>query len=225
MNLLIYGNGSKEVENLAKKIGFNVVKKSPSLVASFGGDGTFMLAEKAYPSVPKFYLKNSRVCKKCSALSNEKVLQKIINKKYTIEEEIKISAKAKGKCICGLNEIIVHNKDPRKAIRYQIYINGKKIGGEIIGDGVVIASPYGSTGYYRSITDSFFEVGIGVAFNNSTEQADHMVIKENSKIKIKITRGIAVVYADNHDDEIELESGDEIFINKSDEMAKIIKLS
>lgn len=224
MNLLIYGAGSEKVKNLAKKVGLNVVKKDPDIVASFGGDGTFMLAERIFPGVPKFYLKNSRVCKKCFHFSNEEVLKKIKNKRYTIEEHIKIFAKAKNKSICGLNEIIVHNKDPRKAIRYKIFINGKKVGEEIIGDGVVIASSYGSTGYYRSITDSFFEVGIGVAFNNSTEQSDHMVIKENSKIKIKITRGVAVAYADNHSEEIKLESGDEIFINKSTETAKIIKV-
>ncbi|MGB8815909.1 MAG: hypothetical protein WCC74_01540 [Minisyncoccia bacterium] len=224
MNLFIYGTGTKIITDLAKKIGFNIVKKNPSLIASFGGDGTFMLAEKEYPNVPKFYLKNSRVCKKCFQFSNEDVLKKVLSKKYIIEEYIKISAKAKDKNICGLNEIIVHNKDPRRAIRYEIFINNKKIGGEIIGDGVVVASPYGSTGYYRAITASYFEVGIGVAFNNSTEQSDHIVIKDSSKIKIKITRGVAVAYADNHSDEIELERGDEIFIEKSLETAKIIKI-
>jgi len=224
MKLLIYGSSSEKVVSLAKKIGFNVVKKNPDVVASFGGDGTFMLAEKDFPEIPKFYIKNSCVCKKCSCLSNEEVLKRIKNNKYITEEHIKISAKANKKSICGLNEIIVHNKDPRKAIRYEIFINGEKIGKEIIGDGVVIASPYGSTGYYRSITDSFFEVGIGVAFNNSTEQSDHMVIKEDSKIKIKITRGVAVAYADNHSEEIKLGNGDEIFIEKSSATAKIIKI-
>lgn len=224
MDLLIFGNDIKEIEELAKKVGFNVVANNPDIIASFGGDGTFMLAEKLYPSIPKFCLRKSRVCKKCSEFSNEEVLQKVFDKKYEVNEEIKVEATSKGSSVVGLNEIIVHNKDPRRAIRYEIFINGKKYGDEIIGDGVAISTPYGSTGYYRSITDSFFEVGLGIAFNNSTEQSDHMVIKEDSEIKIKILRGPAMVYADNNEEEIELDAGDEILIRKSKERARIIRV-
>ncbi len=124
----------------------------------------------------------------------------------------------------GLNEIIIHNSDPRRAIRYEVFVNDKKIDSEIIGDGVIISTPYGSTGYYRSITDGIFEVGIGLAFNNSTEQSDHMVLKEDSEIMIKIVRGPAMAYADNNETEISLNDGDEIEIKKSRDIAKIIKI-
>lgn len=235
MKLLIYGHNTEEVKKLAKKIGFEIVdpkpnkkfdgaRKNPDIVASYGGDGTFMKSEKDYPGVLKFALKKSNVCKKCHELPNEEVLKKVFNGEYKIEEEIKIEAKYKKHKIIGLNEIIVHNHDPRRAIRYKIFVNKKQIGGEIIGDGVIISTPYGSTGYYRSITDSFFEVGIGVAFNNSTEQSDHMVLKENSEIIVKITRGKAVVYADNQDKEILLNDNDKILIKKSKETAKVVKI-
>jgi NAD+ kinase len=102
-------------------------------------------------------------------------------------------------------------------------VNGKNIGKEIIGDGVIISTPFGSTGYYRSITDGIFEVGIGVAFNNSTEQVDHMVLREDSEVEIRIMRGPAVAYADNNEQEISLKAGDKIVIRKSDEVARIIK--
>jgi hypothetical protein len=48
-----------------------------------------------------------------------------------------------------------------ESIRYEIYINGRQVGEEIIGDGVVFQLLWINR-YYRSITDSFFEVGIGV---------------------------------------------------------------
>jgi len=223
MKLLIYGEHTEEIRNLAKNAGFEIVDKNPDMLASCGGDGTLMRAENDFPGIPKFILKKSKTSKKGHDLSPEEILEKISKGKYSIEEEIKISATFKNKNITGLNEIIVHNSDPRKAVRYEIFINGMQIGNEIIGDGVVVSTPYGSTGYYRSITDSFFEVGIGVAFNNSTEQSDHMVLKENSEIVVKITRGPAVAYADNSDEEIALASGDEIVIKKSESIAKIIK--
>jgi NAD+ kinase len=182
-----------------------------------------MKCENDFPGVPKFFLKGSKICKKCSAFDNEEILKKVISGSTERNEEMKLQAKSKGKKIVGLNEIIVHNKDPRSAIRYEIFIDGRKIGNEIIGDGVVISTPFGSTGYYRSITDSFFEVGIGVAFNNSTEQSDHMVIKESSEILIKIIRGTALVYADNSEEEIRLDDGDEVSISIAKTKAIILQ--
>jgi len=98
-----------------------------------------------------------------------------------------------------------------------------QVGGEIIGDGIVVATPsFGSTGYYKSITDSFFEVGIGLAYNNSTEQSDHVVLDENRIISIEITRGPAIIYADNQETSISLNKGDVATIKKSSQTAKIV---
>ena len=224
MKLLIYGKETAGIKKLAKKVGFKVVDKNPEVVASYGGDGTFMKAENEFPGIPKFALKKSKICKKCADLPNEEILRKVFEGEYSVEKEIKLESIYKGKRIVGLNEIIVHNHDPRKAIRYEVFVNDRKIDKEIIGDGVVISTPYGSTGYYLSVTDGTFEVGIGLAFNNSTEQSKHMVLKEDSEIKIRILRGPAMAYADNNKLEIPLNDGEEIVVSKSKDTARIIKL-
>jgi NAD+ kinase len=152
------------------------------------------------------------------------VVKSIAEGKYTTEEYWKLEVKAKGNTIIGMNDITVHNADPRHAIRYELFINDKNIGHKIIGDGVVVATPFGSTGYYRSITDSYFELGIGIAFNNSTEQSDHVVVKEDSVVRIVVARGPAIVYVDNREERISLEEGDEVLIRKSDKVAKILRV-
>ena len=224
MKILIYGKNKDDINGIVKDSGLEIVSKNPDVVASYGGDGTFMKCERDYPGIPKFILKKSRTSKKGYDIPCIDLLKKVFGGEYRIEEEIKIEATAKGKKIIGLNEIIVHNGDPRQAIRYLIFVNGIQIGNEIIGDGVVISTPFGSTGYYKSITDGFFEVGIGVAFNNSTEQSIHMVLKEDSEIMVRILRGPAMVYADNDSEEIKLIPKDEIIIKKSLDKAKIIRV-
>ena len=222
MKVTIFGRNANSVKPLVAMAGFEITDKDPDFVISYGGDGTHMMAEHTYPGIPKILLKDSLICKKCSPLTNEQVLKKVIDGKYQIENLMKLEVSALGKTLVAMNDVILHNKDSRHAIRYNIAINEKSLGKEVIGDGVIVATPFGSTAYYRSITDSYFEVGIGVAFNNSTEQSDHVVLKEDSTITIMIARGDAVVYADNQEDEIIVSEKSEITIRKSNEIARIV---
>jgi len=227
MKVLIFGHSKNKIEDIVKKAGFTIVRKNPEFIISYGGDGTLMRSEFEFPGIPKIVLKNSRICKTCCQLPNAEILKRIKNNQFTIKEFWKLEGvinKKNSKPTHALNEIVVHNKNPQHCIRYKIFVDNKELGKEIIGDGVVLATPFGSTAYYRSITDSFFEVGIGLAFNNSTEQSDHVVLKEDRKIKLKITRGPAIVYADNQTNILEADKGDEIFIKKSSQVAKIVSV-
>ncbi len=222
MNVAIFGTNKSALEPLVKAVGFTVTEKNPEIVLSFGGDGTLMRSEMLYPGIPKVAFRDNTICKKCSALPHEEILSQLSKGEYTKETLFKLGAQAKRKELIGLNDIIVHNKDPRHGIRYHLSVDGKDIGHEIVGDGIVVATPFGGTGYFRSITDSFFEVGIGIAFNNSTERFDHMIVEEGSTIQMSITRGPAVVYADNCEDLIDLSPGDTVIIKKSPHKATIL---
>lgn len=203
---------------------FEIVANNPEVVVSYGGDGTLMESEYFYPGVPKLYLKNSRIGKLGHNKSNEAIINHFAQGEYAVLEHIKLEATAQNETMLGLNDIVVHNKDPRHAIRYTVRLDAEAASQEIIGDGVVFATPLGSTGYYRSITDSYFESGLGLAFNNSTEQSDHIVLAENRAVTIEITRGPAVCYADNQKRFLELKEGDIIKVKKSSQIAKIIKV-
>ncbi|MEI6479767.1 MAG: hypothetical protein WCO21_03020 [bacterium] len=223
MKVIVVGQNAGAIIPLVKEHGFKIVEKKPDFIVSYGGDGTLMISESLYPGIPKIILKGSLICKKASPFPNEEVLKRISKGKFEIEKVWKLEARANGKMLLGLNDIVVHNTDMRHAMRYTTSIDGVQMVNSIIGDGVVVATPFGSTGYYRSITDSFFEVGIGLAFNNSTEQSDHIILKENRTISVHISRGPAVVYADNQDDSILLNVGDSITIRKSKQFAKIVR--
>lgn len=204
---------------------FEIVKTNPDIVISFGGDGTLMKAEHLYPGIPKLYLRNSRIGKLGhQTKENHDILVHVVRGEYEIEEKMKLDARVGERVLVGLNDIVIHNENPRNGIRYEINIDGALFRSEIIGDGVVFATPLGSTGYYRSITDSSFEVGIGVAFNNSTEQSDHMVVRDGRVIRVTITRGPAICYADNQEESIKLSEGEYVDVMKSKNIGKIIRV-
>lgn len=219
---VVASEDAAEAHELLARAGFELTNDAPELVVSYGGDGTLMRAECAYPGVPKLALRNSAICKKCSPLDNETVLRRVKEGEFSTETLMKLEAAGNGKRLLGFNDIILHNADPRHAIRYRVTVNGRPIKHEIIGDGVVIATPFGSTGYYRSITNSWNEVGIGVAFNNSTEPTDHMVLGEDGVLEVEMTRGPAVAYADNIRESIELGEGGRLLVKKSSETATIL---
>jgi NAD+ kinase len=222
----MFGNHPEEVTDLVKSKGLEIVEKDPDAVITFGGDGTIILSEYYFPGVPKLALKSSRICKLCEPLENEEILTRFIAGTYKIKKVHKIEATISGKTLHAMNEIILHNVDPRRAIRYHMKINDEPMPKhEIIGDGAIISNAFGSTGYYRSITGSIFKVGMGVAFNNSTETNDHMVLEETDIVTIAITRGPGLVYADNQEDSIHVNEGDEISVKMSKHAAQLIRVA
>jgi NAD kinase len=211
---------------LKHKKHIDIVKENPDLVVTFGGDGTFFKSEFLYPNIPKVYLKYSRIGKLAHDKSNEKIILHIIKGEYAIEEKTKLEINYKNKKMSAMADVLVHNHNPFTAIRMKVSVDNKLIqNSEIIGDGILISTQIGSTGYYKSITRSYFESDdqIGLAFNNAIDQVSHIVLKKDRVVKIEITRGVADVFADNQSNKWELDSGDVLEIKASKDKVKLLK--
>lgn len=207
------------------KNSIEIVKKDADFVASFGGDGTFFKSEFLYPNIPKIYLKNSRIGKLAHDKTNEQIISHILKNDFKIIEKIKLEVSHKNKIKLAMGDILIHNKDPHTAIRMKVSLDDKLIQeDEVIGDGLLVSTQLGSTGYYKSITRSYFESdeNIGLAFNNSIDQINHIVLKKEREIKIEITRGVAEVFADNQKENWKLDKGDKLFIKVSKEKLKVV---
>ncbi len=204
---------------------FVVGEEMPDLVITYGGDGALLGAEREFPGVPKLPLRDSRTSKLCEAhQSYGAELDLLLAGKLRKSRLVKIAGECKGRRLLAINDVFVHNANPVSAIRYKVLINGEHYHDEIVGDGVGVATIHGSTSYYRSITHSIFRVGIGLAFSNSTEVTNHLVLPEDSIIDILITRGPAVLVADNSPDTIRLKKGDKVRISQTDCWAEIFGL-
>jgi NAD+ kinase len=222
MKIALVGSSLHEIEEHMHLFGLERDDANPDAVIANGGDGSLLGAERAYPGIPKLGLRDSKTCTKCPEHRNEILLQKLALGELVETPIIKLEACIRDTKILGINDIILHSESITSSVRYRVDINGRNHSGVIIGDGLVVATPFGSSAYYRSITHSIFQVGIGLAFNNSTEQVDHLVLQEDCEIDVTILRGPALVAADNNPDWVRMEGGDAFSVRKAPEPARIL---
>lgn len=222
MKVALAGRDASILIPFIREVGLDLVESDPDVVISYGGDGTFLGAEYQWPGIPKLALRHERSCIKCSDHQDGVVLRRLANSEVSRITLTKLSGTAKGQRLLGLNDITLNKKSPVSGVRYRVWINDQPYLGEIVGDGLVVSTVFGSTAYYRSITRSFFRVGIGVAFNNSTEQVDHLVLQETDRLRLLVTRGPGCLCADNTPASILLEENDEATIEKADETTVLL---
>jgi len=216
MKVYVTGRHSRDIVDIISQYSeFAIEDKNPELVIAHGGDGTLLDTERIFPGVPKLPIRDMKTAPRCSKhFSLLEYINAFLKKTLKKSELIKIAGFKGNEMVVGLNDVFIHNVDRGGALRYLVYLDGKPYGHEIIGDGAGISTVHGSTAYYRSITHSIFKIGIGLAFNNSTEVTNHLVLPEDTEIKIKITRGPALLVADNSPNQISISEGEEVVLKK-----------
>ena len=225
MKFAVVGKDTKETESELLEAGFVKDQKKPDVVFSVGGDGTILFSEYKYPCVPKVTIRKSRICKKCVFDKGDlkKIMAALKKKKYSVTEYIKLESTICGKTLYALNEIQVHNASPAKAIRFSVSVNGKVVEKEVIGDGVVISTPYGSGAYNYSIGGAVFEKGIGIGFNNPHTRIKNLVVPEESVVEINLLRGHAIALCDNLDNVVALQENKVMQVKKSINAARFVR--
>lgn len=222
---IISQNDKKWLIKILKTHGFEIVHKNPDLVIANGGDGTILYSERLYPGIPKVAVKTSKVCRKCDYTPQhfDILLHRIANKKYKIIEMAKVEARFKGKRLVALNEIQVRHKNPTVAIRFSVSLNGKKIE-NIIGDGVIVATPFGSTAYYKSAGGKAFKRGMGIVFNNMYSDGERsFVLPDKAKIRVRVDREDAFLIRDNDNKFYTVKSGEQVTISLAKEKARFLQ--
>lgn len=220
MKVLLFGKNSKNIADFVKSLGFEVVNSNPAIVISYGGDGTLLSAEREYPQMPKLPLRNSQVCNKCSNHEDKVMLKKLLDGKLKLKEYGKLETIILYKTFYALNDFVVRNSDPTHTIRFKILQDDipSKL---CIGDGIVLSTPFGSTGYFKSITRESFQKGWGLAFNNITEKTYPIYPDDDEQIGLKLVRGKATLSFDNNPDAFVIDEGSEIIFKLSNQVAKI----
>ncbi len=218
MKVLVFGKNSKELEYFVKQSGLDLVKENPEVVISFGGDGTLLSAERLYPQIPKLPIRETKFCKKCSKHADTDILKKLAHNKLKLTEVRKLETTVLYRSFFALNDFVIRNSNPTHTIRFKTSVSGDQL---LIGDGIVLATPFGSTGYFKSITQKDFTKGIGVAFNNTTKKIAPVFLTENDTVSFDLKRGKATLSFDNSPDIFKLDEGSQLQFKLSEKVAQI----
>ncbi len=226
-------SGSKDTKNIVsqvKRAGIEIDNIKPDFVITYGGDGSVLWAENQYPGITKIPIRASATAK--VFMYGEKDLGNILEKlkcgEYKIAEVMKLEARFAENCIVALNDFQVRCPSPVQALRFSVSISGKpsSLFSEIIGDGAVISTPFGSGAYYSSVGGKPFKKGIGIALNNPHDYKGtrSIIAAESDEISIKVLRDEGILLSDNCKKIYSIRQNDEIIIRKAKETAKFVKV-
>lgn len=222
MRVLLAGKPDERFVAAARAAGLVLCTERPDVVVSVGGDGAFIGAERSLPGVPKLGIRSDDSCLKCVRHTDAEMLTALAQSRLAETVLLKLEARMGDTTLRAVNDVMVRNADLRAAVRFRVSLDGQRVTDEIIGDGLVIATPFGSSAYFRSITGVTIRTGIGIACNNCTDNQAHLVVGEDEVIGIEIVRGPAVLAADNDPALQQLLSGAALTVRRASTGARVL---
>lgn len=218
------------------------IPKETECILVLGGDGTMLQAarENLKTDIPmiginmgtKGYLTEIEVGSLMEALDC------LLQDEYHIESRMMLNgvihkAGQEMPAMCALNEISITRKGSLAVIHYNVYVNGKLLK-VYSGDGIMVSTPTGSTGYNLSaggpIATPQAELMLLTPICPHTFNTRTVILSPNDVVEIEIAHG-----RDGQTQEVEvnfdgnykeiLYSNDRVVIKKSSATTKIVKLS
>jgi NAD+ kinase len=147
----------ESLERALHEGGISVDDESPELVLSLGGDGTMLRAARIAHrfDVPLLGVNLGRLgyLTEVEASGAEEAVRRISTGEYTMEERLMlrctVTPDADSTEYVGLNEVLVERTAFHRLVRLEVRVGGEELTA-FNADGVIIATPSGSTAYALS---------------------------------------------------------------------------
>lgn len=205
------------------------------LVISMGGDGTFLKAAcmVGEREIPILGINKGRLGFLADVLPSEieDVLEHVLRRDYMIENHTVIKLEADGECVdcCpfALNDIAVLKRDTASMISIKAYVNDEFLV-NYQADGLIIATPTGSTAYSLSNGGPIIVPQSGSLC--ITPVAPHslnirpIVINDTSVIELEVCSRSHNFLVAIDGRSMKLTEGTRLTIRKADYMVKLVKL-
>ena len=138
---------------------------SVDLIIVFGGDGTLLGAARKFikNEIPILGINMGAVgfLTDVNIENFESVINDVLKGNYILEERSLVEAQFSDKEVFGLNEVLIHSGSYAQLMRYRLLIDGKTVY-EQRSDGLIVATPTGSTAYALSAGGSIVHPELNV---------------------------------------------------------------
>ena len=231
-NIKLYIDESTDYKNdKAKYLPHKEFSENIDILVVFGGDGTLLNSARQYLEyeIPILGINMGNV----GFLTDIKVenfhisMQEILDGSYQIEERNLVSANFNDNHLYGLNEVVVHSGAYAQLMRYRLNVNDKVVY-EQRSDGLIIATPTGSTAYSLSaggpIIHPSLDVWTIIPMLPQSISSRPFVISSNEKVEMELFEGPcknAKICVDGQND-IDVPYGVNISISKTKKTLKLV---
>ncbi|MDR1168151.1 MAG: NAD(+)/NADH kinase [Heliobacteriaceae bacterium] len=217
----------KSLKNRKRRVDvFDIDNLKPGydFIFVIGGDGTILKACRFYTKfqTPVFGVNLGRLgfLAQASGDEIETCVEKILEGRYKTESRIMLKSGEN----TALNDFVVKDNSTGRTSRFSLKINGKAVC-DYLADGIIVATPTGSTAYGLSAGGPVLTPGLNafviVPICPHTLTARPLVVPDSGKITICTGNEEYVVFADGQEC---FEFKSEITIEKSEYSAKLALL-
>lgn len=205
-----------------------------------GGDGTVLRAARNMmdSAVPLLGVNLGTLgyLAEVESLSIEEALEKLLRDEYVREERMMLSGRIlgeeNGEEQYALNDIVISRCGSLQILNVRIYVNGQFLN-DYLADGVIVATPTGSTGYNLSAGGPIVEPSANLLLLTPicphTMNTRSIVFAPEDEITVEIPCGkdgseqvVEANFDGSH--KVTLHTGDRIIIHRADKTTGIIRL-
>jgi len=226
----IYSTNKIDFEDV-KVVDYKKFNDSVDLIIVFGGDGTLLAAARNFINneIPILGINLGTVgfLTDVNVENFESVISDIFNGDYVLEERSLIEAKFLDQEVSGLNEVLIHSGSYAQLMRYRLLIDGKTVY-EQRSDGLIVATPTGSTAYALSAGGSIIHPELNIwniiPMMSQSLSSRPLIASNKKSMEIQLIQGPldhAMVCVDGQKD-IPIKYNNSIYISKKNSSLKII---
>lgn len=207
-----------------------------------GGDGTLIRAARDTVSlgIPLIGVNLGKLGYLCELEENTitGAIDELFANHYTIEDRMMLGGYALKKQNTteehiALNDIVIHRTGALQIVNLNVSVNGEYLC-SFKADGIILATPTGSTGYNMSaggpIVEPQARMLLMTPINSHTLNSRSIVINPDDEVTIELglrrsEKDEQVEVSFDGDNNVQLEVGDKIVVHKARVSAKILKIS